>query len=348
MFNRNMIMVIGSVVILSSLFAKVARGADSNRLIIDGSSYGKQIRTVCIMSSLTESVDIVTAKAKAKWITVNRKGDAVVCIPGGGTNELFCRFNEAGKISTPRITEAPGIAKGYSGNLSPDGSMLCFVRIDGRSIGVINIADGQVANVFTADGPVSEASWSPDGKALAYYYGNTKSYMDDSFSVGISEQKASEWIHKTIAPESKPCHRSPTRIHAPLWGPSGKAIVFEARYKDEEKGPQTYLVDIDSRGLQWVTGAESYGSFPSSSALYNGIIYSEIDQGIFLYEIDSKKRRRLVEGKGLYCPVVSFDGALLAYSDERGAIHISAIDGSEDRIIFNSGAEIPVSRFYWY
>ena len=278
------------------------------------------------------------------WITVNERGQALCARRSGTTTEVL--FLETTDPSVDPVTiTGLDLPTDVEGALSPDGRTLCVRRKRGEvnTIEVIDLASGEVERVFEAEGPLSPPSWSSDGMAIAYYFGPPEALINDGFEVGVSVRDDDKWKHTAVADPSKLCHRSPSRTRAPGWAYGGRAIIFEARYKDDEIGPQAYLVNIDGTGLTWLAA----GGVQATDYAGKHIVCARPEEGIFLRHADTGEERQISLQKGAYAPRVSADGTFVAYSDSDGKIFVMESDGSRLRLAMSTGRGVPTWRFSW-
>ena len=131
-----------------------------------------------------------------------------------------------------------------------------------------------------------------------------------------------------------------------MWGPRGDVIFFDARYRDEETGPQTYMVVLTGQGRETIRVAGKTSGI-STVPLENAVLYAKSDQGVFLYNISAKKEDLLFAAKGAFRPVMSYEGRFVAYSDIVGCVYVAKADGTERRKVFESPGAAMGRRFYW-
>ncbi len=317
----------------------------SNGLLVDMSDVSGKVFVLDVTKDGVVSHDLF-GDSSVVWIALNDAGQAVCRLASHDAKTLtLVDFSNGTTTSLVVAVSTLGLSD-LKGSLSPDGKRFCFRKVQSETAGIeiLHLVDGRSETVFVTNGPVSPPSWAPNGDAIAYYYGNTNALVDDGFLVGVSEQTPSGWRHITVAPQSKRCHRSPSRERAPIWGPSGQELVFVARYQDAEKGPQTYLVSRDGTGLVWIAG---FDSSPSRSSFLNAITFGEPEQGMFAYEPNGTPPRSVFSRKGLYSPLISHDGKLVAYSDFDGVIYIANADGTRTRKVMDTGRAVQSACFTW-
>ena len=318
-------------------------GAPQAILIDDTPTSGK-----VYLVRVDEDVSVVDlwGGAQARWIITNRFGRLAYGLhgrPNATVSQLdgLERMTESVPIDSAKLPPIP------EGDISPDGAKLCFRSVvDGEYVvQVLDLATGNVDVVTSADGPISPPVWSPDGESIAYYVGTPESPVHDDFSVAISRQSGKNWRRTVVAPPSKLSRRGLKRRDAPpIWGPRGMTLVFEARYRDEERGPQWYTVTKTGDGLTWI--GDIY-STPSCFPGHSGTVFTRRDEGVFLLESQTGKVSECFANKDAYFPKLSPDGKLIAYSNDDGVLFVANSDGSDARIIRDMRTNVMYGRFRW-
>jgi len=327
--------------------AVIGEMAPANTLLIDLSGAGihGKAYSVTICGKETQARDLF-GPAKVKWISLNASGQAACLFESRKDKRGALRMVRLDDTSDGAAREVPEVPDDPRGALSPDGRRLCHRVTEGNTvtIRILHLNSGQSEDVFAIEGLISPVSWSPDGKKIAYYFVPEEEFTDDSYRVSVSGRVGDQWKHKIVAGPSKACMRSAMRDLPPVWGPDGKVIVFEARYQDEERGAQTYLVRIDGTGLVRIAG---HNSGPSSSPFHGGIAFSDSRQGVFVYNPNTRKKTKVLDKAGVFYPKFSKNGTLLAYSDSDGVIYVTNADGSSPREIMDTGYPVATRRFHW-
>jgi len=336
-------------IVLLSLINTSGIGAESEgqteTLVVDAiARHGKVYQVKISADDISKSDSF--SNTQIQRVIVNSKGKAVYFYYSTAEQSGVGYVNVLSGAADRATLDLPKLPLDLKGDLSPDGSKLCFLRQEGLThiIEVLDISSGNLEEVIAVEGLKSPPSWSPDGISIAYYLGNKKSWRDDSFCVGISQFTKEGWEHRVVAPPSKPAMRSPARRRAPLWGSNGKVIVFRARYKDDEQGSSIYMVGTDGTGLVRIT--DTYCE-PSSSSGSEGILYALPKEGIFLFDVNAKKTTKLSDKKGVFCPKLSPNGKFIAYSDIKGVVHVVSPKGLNPRKILDVGNELITRDFYW-
>jgi len=328
----------------ASLWLSCAGAAESRVLLIDA----VELRGKAYLAGIGEEVVVrdLFGSAKVNWLIPNSSGQAV-CSASFRTQTVVLKLDTLASRTGPVIIEPSKVPTIVEGDLSPDGTKLCFRLIEhGKGVlRVFDLAGGDTETIVAADGPVSPPAWSLDGNAVAYYLGTRASPMDDSFSVVVSEKVDERWQHVVVGPPSKLCHRDlKTREFGPMWGPLGENVVFEARYQESEVGPQSYIA---ARGGGRLTRIGDIYSTPGSFPGHTVVTYAVRGKGVFSYDCRHRKVAALLPQKNVYFPRLSPDKELVAYSDSDGILCVARIDGSEPRKIMDMGTKVAFGKFRW-
>ncbi len=337
--------IVGLVALLGIAGVEAQPTEAAQTLVIDATRTQRKVY-LCEISHERLLVKDVFGEQRIRWIAANSRGQAIYAHSEPAGSAVW-RMDLMGVVAPIPIEDPSKLPAEPDADLSPDGTRLCFRRTDTddptSSIEVLDINVGDIDEVFSADGLVSPPSWSPDGMSVAYYFGDKTAAVDDSFSVGISEPAGNGWNHRMVAPPSKLASRSPIRPKAPLWGPHGKTLVFQARYREDERGLQVYMVSTDGNDL--VRLCDPAGTPSSHSA--GKILYSEPKEGVFWVDPNKREATKLFIKKGVFYPKLSPDGKLVAYSDSEGVIFVVDPDGSNPRKIVDTANAVPLGEFYW-
>lgn len=189
-------------------------------------------------------------------------------------------------------------------DLSPNGERVVFsARGD---IFTLPSEKGITCNLTaTSDAHEREATWSPDGKWIAYLSDKTGEY-----EIYIQPQDGS-------APATQVTSGINNYIFSIKWSPDSKKILFSDRL-----GKLQYI-DIDTKNITLVTKGKyglinSYSWSPDSK----WIAYSTSDANrfslVYIYDTDSKTTNPVTNGWfSSYSPVFSNDGKYLLYVSDR-------------------------------
>ena len=223
-------------------------------------------------------------------------------------------------------------------------------------------ADGQRAEVLLrSPEPLLSATWSPDGKSLAYV-----SFEEDQrpaiylHDLGTGErQKLTAFAGLNGAPAFSPDGRrlalvlskdgNPdiyildlhtkelqrvTRHYGidtePFWSPDGDALVFTSNRGGQ---PQIYQLRLADSEVQRLTFEGSYNAKPSLLPDGKGLVMVHRREGVFhiaLLELDRGRLSVLTETSLDESPTVAPNGAMLMYATQargRGILAAVSIDG---------------------
>ena len=335
-----------AIVPMLLLCGEEVRRAESQTLLIDDIEFGGKAHLAQIGKGIV--VTDLFGHRKIKWLISNRFGRAVCCIEfGAGT--AIVKLDALGGGAGPVIIDSSKLPTVVEGDLSPDGTALCFRALRGDEKGkvhVLRFEDGEVEAVTESVLPVSPPTWSSDGSAIAYYLGTAESLGDDSYRVAISERSEEGWKEAIVAPPSKRWnHGLCFRRFPPEWGPDGKSVILGARYREEENGPHSYIVAIDGSGLTRI-GDDCYatpGSFPGHEV----VTYAVREKGIYAFNCRTHSSKLLFPHKDAHSPRLSPDKELVAYCDSHATVFVANSDGSNRRRIVQLRTMMIYNRFRW-
>ena len=113
---------------------------------------------------------------------------------------------------TRELTEKYGVLP----NWSPDGQTILFRSRDGFSVVT---AKGGTPHLIRKDNGEMGASWSPDGKRIAFVHGLAPDPGDEGFFSTLYTMKpGGNGVHRLLGHDCNP--------RTPSWSPSGKYLVF--------------------------------------------------------------------------------------------------------------------------
>jgi dipeptidyl aminopeptidase/acylaminoacyl peptidase len=206
-----------------------------------------------------------------------------------------------------RLTTSPGQLLDLPLAFSPDGSTLLFerfasgselgdlyvIRLDGSGLRKLNPASAVVRN---DDLFGSGASWSPDGKRVAYSAFDPKGNACDStgiFVINVADSTAEAIAHPNGCATSA------------RWSPDGNWIAFD-RGTNGDGGHDTWLLHPDGSGLVNATSSISVGvccaqwSPDSSRLLIQGGDAAKAEVDLWIVNADGSGPAQLTSEPSLY------------------------------------------------
>jgi tricorn protease len=173
--------------------------------------------------------------------------------------------------------------------LSPDGEHLLLE--DRGDIAVFPVEDSDEVPFVASPGSASrekDASWSPDGKHLAWVSdatGEEEIWLADAQGNGKPHQLT---------------HREKGFMLPPKWSPDSRYLLYSDKFMDlvlvDAKSGNSVLVDHSDYDDAWERwGIQDYVFSPDSQWIAYTKQQSNMNESIFLYNIDSKKITRLTD-----------------------------------------------------
>lgn len=319
----------------------------SPKLVVDMSEMKGKAYVVSFQDGRPSIAELLP-DTRLKWMIGCGRRRLLCSAANGGKNEMISMdIGSAERSSLGGVPRA--LPDTPEGDVSPDGKRMCFrwMRSGKEGISVMEIETGRIEEVFSSTGPVSPPSWSPGGTAVAYYFGTEQSYADDGFQVAISDRldDKAAWEQRVVGPASKKGSRSPSRTSAPIWACNGAFLVFQARYHSEEVGLQTYAVRSNGRDLIRIGGPASR---PSAHPDGKSVVCVSVGDGrVFAYDLESRTERLLFRREGAHSVKISPDGKNAAYSDTQGRVIVANADGSQPRVVLETGQAVVKEEFCW-
>jgi dipeptidyl aminopeptidase/acylaminoacyl peptidase len=211
--------------------------------------------------------------------------------------------------------------------LSPDGNWVAFTLIDSRRVPVLsidssekdpagsfgaggdvwiaNVATGENRNITGAKGNNWNATWSPDGKKLAFF-----SDRDGPASVWIWTRSTGQ-LRKTVARIGKP-----NGLAYPIWTPDGQKIVFPIT--PEAAAPGNAVATSGRTEMDNVLvyrsplAAKRFGPVRPADTVGGQSMSFRVQYGIGVLDIASGSTKRLTTGERLGQYALSPDGRFVA------------------------------------
>jgi TolB protein len=202
---------------------------------------------------------------------------------------------------------------------------------------------------LTTDESSSGATWSPDGKRIAFSSGrDSTSYRNDIYTMNAD---GTDVVRLTTDPATD---------HQPAWSPDGKKIAFvsfrnEPNLSDCDSSPdgcnwELYVVNSDGSGETRLTDSPGQDTEPSWSPDSKRIAFSSERDGnfeIYAMNVDGTGITRLTnDGRKDSSPQWSPLGGEIAfvreeppvsYFDPVPHVYVMSIDGSGVRRLIDSG-----------
>lgn len=202
---------------------------------------------------------------------------------------------------------------GYKQHLqySPDGTKLLLTRIHVGKMTVWTMASSGKELKELIPGhtmPYFDASWSPDGKRIAYVY-DTLQGQDGKFQINTCAADGGD--DKVFIP-----HKA--FEEAPRWSPDGKTMLWVST---RDGNAELYTVDAEGKNQKRLTSEIAFDLHPAWSPNSKQIAFSSGRTGrqkLFTMLADGTKVVRITDGDFLDSwPVWSPDGKRIAYVSNR-------------------------------
>jgi len=196
---------------------------------------------------------------------------------------------------------------------SGDGSWLAFTRHEGTSIFIfLRLADSShEKRLTTRTEPESDASWSPDGKRLAFCFDKTVPNQGDMdiYTVGIDGDD----LRPALLTDGKLSHEE-----WPAWSPDGQWIALSST---RDGNQELYIVRPDGKDLRRVTNDPAIDAHPAWSPDSRRLVFATNRWGdleLAIIHVDGTGLTRLTNSPGLDdYPTWSANGDAIAFTSNR-------------------------------
>jgi len=174
-----------------------------------------------------------------------------------------------------RMTLTPGYDA--EATIAPDGRTIVFTSIKEGDLDLyaMNLDGRHVRRLTTEIGYDGGAFFSPDSKRIVYRASHPKNAAELDAYKALLAQKLVEpgqleiFVMNADGSDKRQVTSNGSSNFAPYFHPDGKRIIFSSNQHDRGKdGPPTfhlYLINDDGAGLEQVTAAGHFNSFPMFS-----------------------------------------------------------------------------------
>jgi TolB protein len=246
-------------------------------------------------------------------------------------------------LTSALLAAAPPAAQSHARAASASPGTLLFTA----NGGLFTIRSDGTQRRRVIKGPIIQASWSPDGRRIAY----TRSEGDTHPEIWVADADGTN--ARRLAPSA------PVGIDsAPDWSPDGRRLVFQGEWMrpDEELALDMFIVEVANARLTRLTWTPLDWEFnPAWSPDGSQIAYSRgnarDDDGIYLLDLGSRRTRAITRvsysdrraGTEHDEPAWSADGRRIAFQlrayangDLRPAIQSMNANGTNRRRIVST------------
>lgn len=223
---------------------------DGNRIAFSSNRNGKQ--HIYVMNADGSSVVQITNSAgddtEPSWSADGKR--IVFTSNRDGNSEIYVMNADGSNVK--RLTDAPGADD--NPRWSIDGKILFTSNREGQAdIYVMDDAGGNVTRLTTIG--ASRASWSPDGKKVAFV-SRSSELIGGAYWLQV-------YVIDADGSNLKMITRSPNSTFVPKWSADGKAIVFVIEYH----GARANIFEMDPSGenLKRLTAGPKFDGRPTYS-----------------------------------------------------------------------------------
>jgi len=209
----------------------------------------------------------------------------------------------------------------YSPAISPDGKLIAFHvnnETNAWDIAIRNIKTGEENLVTSSSDFDVDASWSPDGKRLAF-----------------ASTRGGDWniyIYTLATGETTGVITRPGIDNQPKWSPDGQRLVFTSR---RNGSAQLYLYDFTSSETSQLTDTDKNIAHPSWASDMKSVVFDQYDgekSSIYIVDTDTKQVSALYSGHGSTIAAKLIKDDLFVSNNRRGnwdLLKINLKTGSE-------------------
>lgn len=226
----------------------------------------------------------------------------------------------------------------------PTGQSLLFTREQHLFVAA---ADGTGERQLTTEGLDFSATWSPDGKRIAFARGSASVPGVSLFSITSKGDGLTELLSENGLLQAT---QDGSDLGGLSWSPDGTSLAFHAI---DLWVPSVFVMPVAERGASCPDGPNTCWLPPISKVVEQGVepawspdgkslVFATYD-GVWIVASDGSNLRRLVSSRSASDPVWSSTGDVIAISigDAEADIFTIRPDGSELRAVTNlEGREV--------